>query len=366
MSEWIAYTLGEVTTSFDSVRVPVKSTERIPGPYPYYGASGVVDHVSDYLLDGEYLLISEDGENLRTRKTPVAFMATGKFWVNNHAHVARGNNLANTHFLCYLLAVTDISGYISGSTQPKLTQASLNSVKLKLPGRRQQDAIVEVLGALDDKIAVNERIAATADNLMLAHLEESTYRSAVDVPLSEVAVFHNKKRIPLSSRERSEVQGPYPYYGAAGVIDHVKEYLFSGPHVLVGEDGTVVTSEGRPVVQYVWGDFWVNNHAHVLTGTAISSELLAISLRFTNVASLVTGAVQPKLNMRNLQRLSLRIPHEDHRHRVERLIARLWETVRLRRDETRTLVALRDTLLPQLMSGRLRVKDAEKIVEDHT
>ncbi|MGW7285589.1 restriction endonuclease subunit S [Streptomyces sp. NPDC054847] len=271
-------------------------------------------------------------------------------------------------YLHYILVMEQdsVRRFAHGTTHQTVYYPEAKAFHVCIPSREEQDRIVSMLGALDDKIAVNERIEAVADKLMISHLEEALSQRAIDVPLSEVAAFHNKKRVPLSSRERSAIPGPHPYYGAAGIIDHVEGFLFSGPHVLVGEDGTVVTRDGRPVVQFVWGDFWVNNHAHVLTGTRISSELLAIALQFTNVASLVTGAVQPKLNMRNLQRLPLRIPHENDRNRVEGVVARLWETVRHRRDESRTLAALRDTLLPQLMSGRLRVKDAEKIVEDNT
>src|SRR5258705_7744065 len=106
---WRRVRLGEVTQNHDAVRVPVKEADRRPGPFPYYGASGVVDHVDDYLFDGEYLLVAEDGENLRTRKTPVAFLARGKFWVNNHAHIVRGNSEGDTRFLMYALSSADIS-----------------------------------------------------------------------------------------------------------------------------------------------------------------------------------------------------------------------------------------------------------------
>jgi hypothetical protein len=108
-------------------------SKRVPGPYPYYGASGVIDHVADYIFDGEFLLVAEDGENLRTRKTPVAFLARGKFWVNNHAHVLRGSGAADTRYLAYALAEADVSGYLSGSTQPKLTRASLERLRLPTP-----------------------------------------------------------------------------------------------------------------------------------------------------------------------------------------------------------------------------------------
>jgi type I restriction enzyme S subunit len=95
-NEWRERTLGHLTENLESVRVPVKEADRRAGPYPYYGASGVVDHVDQYLFDGEYLLVAEDGENLRTRNTPVAFLARGKFWVNNHAHIVRSNSEADS------------------------------------------------------------------------------------------------------------------------------------------------------------------------------------------------------------------------------------------------------------------------------
>lgn len=274
----------------------------------------------------------------------------------------------SSRYLHYILLMEQesVRRFAHGTTHQTVYFPEAKAFHVCIPSRAEQERVVAVLGALDDKIAINERIAATVQSLMLAQLEGATSREVAEVPLSDVALFHNKKRVPLSSRERSEISGPYPYYGAAGIIDYVKDFLFSGPHVLVGEDGTVATDDGHPVVQYVWGDFWVNNHAHVLTGTRISTELLAVALRIPNVTPLVTGAVQPKLNMRNLQQLRLRIPPEATLHHLEALVDPLWEAVRFRQDENRALTALRDTLLPQLMSGRLRVKDAEKIVEDAT
>ena len=107
-TEWLMRPLGDLTDNFDAVRIPMKQSDRRPGPYPYYGASGVVDHVDSYLFDGEYLLIAEDGENLRTRNTPIAFLAKGKFWVNNHAHIVRGNTHADTRFLKYAELISEV------------------------------------------------------------------------------------------------------------------------------------------------------------------------------------------------------------------------------------------------------------------
>ena len=165
---WPLVPLGELTENLDGRRVPVKDNERKPGPYPYYGASGIVDRVGGYLFDGEYLLIGEDGENLRTRQTPIAFMATGKFWVNNHAHIVRGNHRAHTRFLCYVLSQTEISGYLTGSTMPKLTQGNLNRLPVIAPPLAEQIAIAAVLGALDDKIELNRRMNATLEAMARA------------------------------------------------------------------------------------------------------------------------------------------------------------------------------------------------------
>jgi len=166
--EWRERTLGDLTENFDGVRVPIKEADRRSGPHPYYGASGIVDYVDGFLFDGEYLLIAEDGENLRTRTTPVAFMARGRFWVNNHAHVVRANDQADTRFLMYSLAATDISGYLTGSTMPKLTRGNMDRIPWLTPPLPEQHAIAHILGTLDDKIELNRRMSETLEAMARA------------------------------------------------------------------------------------------------------------------------------------------------------------------------------------------------------
>ncbi len=166
--EWPRRPLGELTNNFDGQRTPVKRADRRRGPYPYYGASGIVDHVDNYLFDGEYLLIAEDGENLRTRNTPVAFLARGKFWVNNHAHIVRGNEQADTRYLVYALQAADISGYLTGSTMPKLTQGNMNRILIPSPRIEEQRAIAHILGTLDGKIELNRRMNETLESMARA------------------------------------------------------------------------------------------------------------------------------------------------------------------------------------------------------
>lgn len=167
-TQWFRKNLGEVTCNHDGKRKPVKESERKKGPFPYYGASGIVDYVDDYLFDGRYLLIAEDGENLRTRQTPIAFIADGKFWVNNHAHIVTGNGEVTTEYLHYFLQHADIQPYLTGAVMPKLTQANLNRIPVRYPDADCQRQIVRVLSVLDRKIDLNRRINQTLEAMAQA------------------------------------------------------------------------------------------------------------------------------------------------------------------------------------------------------
>lgn len=158
--EFTRYCFDEVTANFDKKRMPLSREQRKKrqGQYRYYGAQGIIDYIDDYIFDGIYLLIAEDGENLKSKKQNIAQMVIGKFWVNNHAHIIQGNHLCDTRFLCYLINSMDLSGYITGSAQPKLSQANLNAVSFMLPPIEEQRRIVDYLYTLDKKIEVNQKI----------------------------------------------------------------------------------------------------------------------------------------------------------------------------------------------------------------
>lgn len=165
---WFEKPLGAVTCNHDGKRKPVKESERKKGPYPYYGASGIVDYVDGYLFEGRHLLIAEDGENLRTRQTPIAFIADGRFWVNNHAHIVTGNGEVTTEYLHYFLQNADIQPYLTGAVMPKLTQGNLNRIPVRYPEPDYQKSIVRVLGALDAKIDLNRRTNQTLEAMAQA------------------------------------------------------------------------------------------------------------------------------------------------------------------------------------------------------
>lgn len=141
--EW--KTLDQISENLDSKRKPITSGLRASGKIPYYGASGIVDYVEDYIFDGDFLLISEDGANLLARNTPIAFSATGKIWVNNHAHILKFNSYEERRFIEFYLNKIDLTPYISGAAQPKLNKKNLNSIKIPIPSIPKQQRIVSIL-----------------------------------------------------------------------------------------------------------------------------------------------------------------------------------------------------------------------------
>ena len=148
---WEEKNITQLAENLDSKRIPITSHLRKKGIYPYYGASGIVDYVADYIFDDDLLLISEDGANLLARSTPIAFSVSGKIWVNNHAHIFKFTNMCTQKYVEYYFASINVSEYVTGAAQPKLAQKMLNRIPISIPDNiKEQKAIVSQL----DKIYV--------------------------------------------------------------------------------------------------------------------------------------------------------------------------------------------------------------------
>jgi len=151
---------GDVIDNYDGKRIPIKASERktTNGDYPYYGATGIIDYVDGFIFDGERLLISEDGANLVARKYPIAFIATGKYWVNNHAHIVDAKpELTTNHYLETYFAWVNLDPYITGAAQPKLSQKKLNTIPIPLPPLEEQKRIVAHLDGLSERVQTLEK-----------------------------------------------------------------------------------------------------------------------------------------------------------------------------------------------------------------
>ena len=145
---WEEKTINQISDNLDSKRVPITKNVRNTGSVPYYGASGIVDYVADYLFDEDLLCVSEDGANLLARTYPIAFSISGKTWVNNHAHILRFRNKVSQKFVEIYLNSIKLDAFVSGMAQPKLNQAMLNKILIPYPPIKEQQSIVQKLDAL--------------------------------------------------------------------------------------------------------------------------------------------------------------------------------------------------------------------------
>ena len=297
-------------------------------------------------------------------------------WLNQHIFKVTANEtMVSKDFLFYLLKYlkphfTQIATNKQTTGLGHVTIADLKRMSVVVPEKIIQDRIVAVVKTIDDKIEVNNEI-----NKNLFEQVRALYKDRfIDLmpfggsmpsdwhlgTVSEIIELHDSKRIPLSSRERAELDKIYPYYGATSVMDYVNRYLFDGIYLLLGEDGTVVDGQGFPILQYVEGKFWVNNHAHIITGkNGFTVELLYLLFSLTNVQSIVTGAVQPKISQANLNKVPIVIPSEAELKAFDESIQPFFAEIRNLRAENDRLATVRDSMLPRLMSGELDVSDLD-------
>ncbi len=297
--------------------------------------------------------------------------------------------VVNPYYIYYVLLSDHFDRFMYentlGSTQPNLKVTALKRVPLPLAPLDEQNRIATFFNNIDMKIQVNNQINKTLENMAQTIFKQwfvdfefpnddgEPYKSSGGemieselgmIPkgwevkdLGEIIDIHDSKRIPLSKNEREKREKIYPYYGAASLMDYVDEFIFDGIYVLLGEDGTVVNEDGSPVLQYVWGKFWVNNHAHVLSGKkGVSTNFLYILLSNLNVLGAITGAVQLKINQKNLKEMKIIMPNDMKLvSQFSDIVDKSFEKIRVKRDESNNLVSLRDSLLPKLMSGEIRV-----------
>lgn len=254
-----------------------------------------------------------------------------------------------------------------GDVIPHFKKQFMDQLLIPIPDRRIQEIIGNLYYELSYKTELNKKINKNLEQQAQAIYNNMVPYSVDDIlptewykgTVEDIIEIHDSKRIPLSGQARQKMEKKtYPYYGAASLMDYVDDYIFEGKYLLLGEDGTVVDAAGFPILQYVWGKFWVNNHAHILTGKhGFTVESLMLLFRRTPVKSIVTGAVQPKISQANLKSIPIVIPSEAILSELNNAIEPLFSQIRVNIEENKSLAALRDTLLPKLMSGEIDVSD---------
>ena len=390
MNEWRQSTWGEeITLEYGKALRDYSDTA---GGFRVFGTNGPIGWTDKPLAEGPGVILGRKGAYRGVTYSPHPF-----FVIDTAYYVVPKTDL-EMRWLYYAIIHHQLGLIDDGSPIPSTTRAAVYPREIVVPPPDEQRVIAGVLGALDDKIDQNRRTAralerlaraifrawfvdfepvkakaggATSFSSMPQHVFDVLPTRFVDsdighVPegwhagrLGDVIEIHDSRRVPLSRRERDQRKGLFRYYGATGIVDYVDDYLFDGVFLLVGEDGTVIDDKDGPVVQYVWGQFWVNNHAHVLTGAnVISTEYLRVLLDHVNIRPFVTGAVQPKLNQGNLKSVPILVADTYSSAAFDDFISPLFAMVRQVHGESHVLESTRDYLLPRLLSGSVRVEVA--------
>ncbi len=253
----------------------------------------------------------------------------------------------------------DVSGVI-----PHFKKSDFDKLEIPLPPRPLQEIIGKTYFDLCNKIDLlhrqNKTLEAMAETLFRQWFIEDTAGKTELITLGEMIEIHDSKRIPLSKLERDKKKNGsimYPYYGAAKIMDYVDDYIFDGDYLLLGEDGTVQDENGYPILQRANGKFWVNNHSHVLSAKApYNNFFLWCLLSKTNIEKAITGAVQPKINQENLRKLDFVKFDESKVLDFNDITSSMLNKLNTNNLQIQTIEKLRDTLLPKLMSGEVRVQ----------
>ena len=362
------YRFDEVTVNFDRKRIPLSSKQRAErqGCYRYYGAQGVIDYVDDYIFDGTYLLIAEDGENLKSQKQNIAQIAKGKFWVNNHAHIVQTNELCDLRYLYYIINSMDLSGYITGSAQPKLSQANLNAVMLELPSIEEQKRIVSILGALDDKIELNDNINDNLEQQAFTLFEKLQLDSkSAECQVSDIAYLNPRRSLQKNQMARCIDMSQLSTNGMFPAGWEFKPFnggmRFANGDTLLARITPCLENGKAAYINFLDKKeiaFGSTEYIVLAPKEGIPPEFLYCLVRYP---AFVDYAVKNMNGTSGRQRVSadaigkfvLSCPTQNALNEFGNVVSVMFSKIKNNSLENLKLAALRDALLPKLMSGEV-------------
>ena len=351
---WAWCRFSEVSINRDSERKPVNSSNRknVKKIYDYYGAAGVIDKVEEYLFDEKLLLIGEDGANLLSRTKNNAFIACGKYWVNNHAHVIDCFDKSMLDYLCYYINAITLDEYITGSAQPKFTQKALNDLLLPLPALKEQQRIINTIErffAKIDELELNKTYIQTAIKqakskiLDLAIHGKLVPQDPNDEPAEEllkrIATSDNRpyEKVELSEidwtlpnnwcfchfgdiatvingKNQSKVENPngkYPIYGSGGIMGRADDYICPENCTIIGRKGSI----NNPI--FVEEKFWNVDTAFGLSPSeAVLPRFLFYFCEYFDFTTLDSSTTLPSLTKTNIQQIIFALPPIEEQKRI--------------------------------------------------
>ena len=354
MEEWKEYKLGEVVNILDFKRIPLSLAERNTrkGSFPYYGAQGIIDYIDDYIFDGTYLLIAEDGENLKSKKQNIAQLAHGKYWVNNHAHIVESNGIADIRYLCYILNNKDLSGYITGSAQPKLNQANLSAISIVLPSLNLQKQIADFISLFDNKIELNKQINDNLEQQAQVLFDEMFPHITEGENMIGDLIMPKRGKGLLS---KNAVKGDIPV--VAGGIEPATYHNQANTTAPVL---TIAASGANAGYINLWHiPAWASDSSYIDKSITPNVYFWYVMLkkRQKEIFDAQVGSAQPHIYPKHIAELPIDNVSVKKIIEYNNIVTPLFEKRGLLILESKCLASLRDTLLPKLISGELNINE---------
>lgn len=365
--------LGTLIDIFDFQRIPLSSIEREQrqGPYPYYGASGIIDYIDNYIFDGDYLLVAEDGENLNSRNLPVAFFANGKFWVNNHAHIIKGKkSILIDEYLKYWFDYNDISGYITGTAQPKLSQSNLKNIEVIIPSYPYQTKIVNLCKNYDNLIGINNKRIKTLEEIAqklytewFVNFRFPGYEKVkmVDSELGKIPENWKIKQLgdlieikKGKNITRSTVtEGDIPVVAAG-----VEPAYYHNTSNVVGPVVTISASGANAgFVNLYYKNIWASDCSFISSNSTkyIYFYYLTLKNKQNEITGMQKGTAQPHVYPEDLKRYKVLYPEDSTIFLFESVMTPIYKLRCNLKDRSGILTRTRDLLIPKLISGEVDV-----------
>lgn len=350
---WETKKLKNVVQFLDGKRRPIKSEERskIKGVFPYYGATGVIDWINDYIFDEELILMGEDGENILSRNLPHVFIVKGKTWVNNHAHVLRPTKSTDIYYLTAYLESLNYVKYNTGSAQPKLNKATCESIPVTLPPLPEQRKIAAILRAWDEAIEKYELLIEKCEKRKKGVRKELIFNSqnTTKVTLGDVCKIEYGKAV---SKNDYNDDGRILIYGTSGIIGYTNlAEQHSGPSIVIGRKGTI----DNPIWVEHSIKFRVIDTAYYLKSDQnlrfIYHLLELINLKKWNEASGV-----PSLNRETFYNIPIKLPPIKEQNYIAQILDKADQEKAIYIKMRTRLFHQKQGLMQKLLTGKWRVK----------
>ena len=393
---WKMESIGHCCDILDSKRIPLNSQERArrKGIYPYYGANGVQDYINDYIFDGESVLLAEDGGNFdQWDSRPIAYLVSGKYWVNNHAHILQARNGNSTQWVYYNLVHKNILKYINGGTRAKLNQADMREIEIPLATQPEQQKIASILTSVDVAIEKTEAQISKLQDLKKGMMQELLTKGIghtefKDSPVGripkewEIAIIGD-----LSDFVTSGSRGWAQYYSTNGALfirignltrEHINLRFEDTVHVNPPNSAEGKRTRVQPgdILISITADLGIVGIANDQLGEAYVNQHIAlvrlkdketVNPRWVGhylstkpsqeqfIANNDSGA-KAGLNLTSIRRIRAALPPKKEQDRISEILDSVDANIKEKRNRLAVLTRIKKALMQDLLTGKVRVK----------